>query len=616
MLTSLKTDKCAQSKVVSLTAPSVGHDEVTDASASSETPGSYKPIHPGMVAAKATWSVPQASQFSISTLNKPKLVKQTKKLTTKLLDSIPITLSSVGRKTADALNTTAGSNNSCESSTLDQETLIKAEPKAQPETLLIKPAHCVLKAPMPLNVLGPCHPEQLTAAQQSPWKIRLYNKYPDPAVVESEGSCCKLNELKRAIQDDEVLDLSAKKQKMIPAAHGKWQPPGVGTCGAIDLTVNKNQPLSLLVQPRQQQEEPLNFSTTNKQLSRPPPLLHRDQVRKVLPTSGEQPPQQQNYTPLQKNAAPMQLYMPSKPTISPYPPTMMPERNKISPSSLYPHRPTAMSARPPVPRHPSPAPTQMHMAALQNTHMWSKQPQISHRPTSMVSPKQGLPAPPTSRGTNRPHTYIPNVPSKEPSPKGNLFIDLTRDQPNERIIPKSHPQLKPGDLSSRQPKPAHSTSTQLSMHSPKHSTSHYPMDMSGGKTEAPRHDMARYEDMHLRYSDSRRVKQERVSWPSDAVRSPEAAYSNSRAAMRSDMLNHRANIPHKYTDSLHRHGRPAHTAHTTQLHSVHRSQVGHLVIACNSANTLQSVKQCVKSVKKSSGILDIFLLHKNTRSFI
>ena len=82
------------------------------------------------------------------------------------------------------------------------------------------------------------------------------------------------------------------------------------------------------------------------------------------------------------------------------------------------------------------------------------------------------------------------------------------------------------------------------------------------------------------------------------------------------MLNHRANIPHKYTDSLHRHGRPAHTAHTTQLHSVHRSQVGHLVIACNSANTLQSVKQCVKSVKKSSGILDIFLLHKNTRSFI
>ena len=575
----------------------------------------------GVVAAKATWSVPQAPEASMATLNKPKHVKPLKKLGTDATNNSASTSCPTGKtKTlSNVPNPLAISDNTADISGVLPQAQIKTEPKAQPETVHIKPAHCVLKAPMPLNVLGPCHPEKLTAAQQSPWKVRLHNKYPDPAIVESGATTCKISDLKRAIQDDQVLDLSAKKQKTIPSAHGEWKAPNTGTCGAIDLTVGKNQPLSLVIKPQpqqQQQEEPLNFSTTKKHTTSypPPPLVHRDQVRKVQPPPAtiQHSSQVQNYNLLQKSTAVsssiplMPLYMPSQPTAVPHS-LKLSERSKVSPPSRYPLRPSPVSAHSSVgstPRLSAPTSTPQCITAPPASHMWSISPSIpmSHMSPSALKPKPSLPSPSSSRTTDRsndrpPHTFVPSVPNKQPSPKGSLFIDLTRDQPKERIISRNYPPLR--QAVSRQPRPAHSTSTLSSMHSAKFSTSHFPMDMTSGLQKStntrPSHDMSRmcYDEPRQR----QRIKQEKVSWTSasasEAVFRPseQTAYSTNsgRAPVRStDMLTHRPPIipqqTHQYAEKIHRQvDRAPHSSNSTRLlspptPSQHRAQVSDLII--------------------------------------
>lgn len=180
-------------------------------------------------------------------------------------------------------------------------------------TSAIPPAHCVRKAPKPLSVWGPCHPDLLTAAQRSPWTTRLSVRYADPNVISSSDTRCHISDLKRSVSD-QVLDLSAKRQKVTPERHSSRPlkaSKDVSECGALDLTVKSDQPLALVkvksesiekpspsakvwnLPSCEPQEEPINFSkmhsaatssaTTSNAFSVPPPLLHRGYDYSVVP---------------------------------------------------------------------------------------------------------------------------------------------------------------------------------------------------------------------------------------------------------------------------------------------------------------------------------------------
>lgn len=160
------------------------------------------------------------------------------------------------------------------------------------------PAHRMLKAHRPLNILGPCHPHLLTAAQRSPYTTRTSTVYPDPMLIAGSKGGCLISELKRSIPG-EALDLSAKKQKMIPAAHSSVRSsgyPGAADCGAIDLSIDYDKPLSLVKvkcetsvatttwdsHPWKPQDEPINFSRLHKSVDprhvvcKPPPLVRNN----------------------------------------------------------------------------------------------------------------------------------------------------------------------------------------------------------------------------------------------------------------------------------------------------------------------------------------------------
>lgn len=154
--------------------------------------------------------------------------------------------------------------------------------KTPVEERITVPAHCVQKAPMPLNVLGPCHPSKLMRAQRSPWTVLMTSSYCDPYIVRgNSGPAVKISELKRHCTD-EAVDLSVKRRRPsfhLPPSKPAEAIPSKPDCGAIDLSVKK-QPSSSNheVKPsfaHPPSSEPLNFITAKHKVTSspyPPPL--------------------------------------------------------------------------------------------------------------------------------------------------------------------------------------------------------------------------------------------------------------------------------------------------------------------------------------------------------
>lgn len=121
-------------------------------------------------------------------------------------------------------------------------------------TNTLAPAHLLHKASMPLNILGPCLPDELTLAQRSPWTTKLSRVYGNPCV----------NNMKQSLvrgSSDKPLDLSFTKRMKINAI--KKPDVTVDEFGAIDLTLHRNksryepQTHNVILQP---QHEPINYS--------------------------------------------------------------------------------------------------------------------------------------------------------------------------------------------------------------------------------------------------------------------------------------------------------------------------------------------------------------------
>lgn len=238
--------------------------------------------------------------------------------------------------------------------TAKEEPTQKIEPIEIEETVeeehqlpAIRPAHCVLKAPMPLNVLGPCLPEELTAAQRSPWVVHLNTTYMDPLLIItsttggkfSNGNVySKISDLKRG-PCSEALDLSAKRKRCSveveegSADEGSNNELIIDECGALDLSVKCDKPLSLVKAKAKAtensnvwkaQDEPINYSKPNsvsvdvgnQPPPPPPPLLHRDFAygsaimgRRVdSGTRESNNPTQTNYRPAERRASPADAY--------------------------------------------------------------------------------------------------------------------------------------------------------------------------------------------------------------------------------------------------------------------------------------------------------------------
>ncbi|XP_067944815.1 mucin-5AC-like [Watersipora subatra] len=174
-------------------------------------------------------------------------------------------------------------------------TTIQAATKA---LMTILPAHQIVKANRPLNVLGPCHQHLLTDAQRSPWTTNLKKCYGDPFTVSTAQGLRLISDLKRSASG-EVLDLSAKKLKIEKPTSSQTVESSfmkADDCGAIDLTMNK--PLSLVkvkdevtiptapwtIKSLKPQDEPLNFSKVTKlaepetTCQRTPSLIHKESV--------------------------------------------------------------------------------------------------------------------------------------------------------------------------------------------------------------------------------------------------------------------------------------------------------------------------------------------------
>ena len=217
---------------------------------------------------------------------------------------------------------------------------------------VIQHAHRMVKADRPLNILGPCHPHLLTAAQRSPWTTRISKRYADPRLTLGAQGHCLINELKRSTSG-EVLDLSAKRQKTIPSAHFTGDDDSqlkASDCGAIDLTMNHDKPLALVKVKTESspalnswdskswkpQDEPLNFSKVNKPavtstLTQPPPLL-----RKEFPVSSTSAPVKMERAP-HSIQAPIPQYPVSAMAASAYLFTL-PKPPSYSNASLYKER--------------------------------------------------------------------------------------------------------------------------------------------------------------------------------------------------------------------------------------------------------------------------------------
>ena len=130
------------------------------------------------------------------------------------------------------------------------DTLPQGTDEKQPQ-----PAHRICKAPMPLHVLGPCLPWELTPAQQSPWKPRLDSRYSDPNKIFTAGSYREcIHDLKRRYTDPTVvpMDLSVKRRRVVPPAHSKtgYRTPTISNSGAIDLSMKSETP----------SDEPINYT--------------------------------------------------------------------------------------------------------------------------------------------------------------------------------------------------------------------------------------------------------------------------------------------------------------------------------------------------------------------
>jgi len=138
------------------------------------------------------------------------------------------------------------------------------------------PAHAVQKASMPLNILGPCHPDELTMAQRSPWTTKLSNSYGNPNIN------CRSTTIKNDVSD-EALDLSyGKRIKHDYPSEPKLE-LAVDEWGAIDMTINNSKPLDLIKNKQKietvteqwkPQNEPIDFSKS-KSLSKPPMLQNQ-----------------------------------------------------------------------------------------------------------------------------------------------------------------------------------------------------------------------------------------------------------------------------------------------------------------------------------------------------
>lgn len=113
--------------------------------------------------------------------------------------------------------------------------------RPQAKSLIKYPAHCVQKAPMPLNVLGPCHPNKLAQSQRSPWCKQSNVPYQDPNIVcGTSGAAHKISELKKTVCDH-ALDLSAKRKLAVPDVFIKVEPKASNDkeCGAMDLSAKR-----------------------------------------------------------------------------------------------------------------------------------------------------------------------------------------------------------------------------------------------------------------------------------------------------------------------------------------------------------------------------------------